>query len=119
MDASTKLGIPFVAAANDPNAPAVSCVRLDHTIDEHSRRNSAFDAFLPPHVWARPNLTVCTGVVVDSIDFEETADGPRAAGVRIEHEIAGQVNKRFYVSARHEVIVSAGAISSPQILMLR
>lgn len=119
IKAAAELGIPALEAANDPNAPPVSSVRADHTIDENSRRQSLFDAFLPPHVWKRPNLTICTNAVVDSIYFEEHVDGPRATGVRVVHEDPSNSIGVVNVSVRHEVVLAGGAIASPQILMLR
>lgn len=119
INAAVELGIPYHDAANDPNIPAAAVYRTDHTIDKHSRRISTFDAFSPPHVWQRPNLTVCADVIVDSVDFEETPDGPRAVGVRLEYGDLTKASKSFYVKARHEIIVSGGSIGSSQLLMLR
>ncbi|WP_214320528.1 GMC family oxidoreductase [Nonomuraea sediminis] len=68
------------------------------------RRWSAADAYLRPAL-KRPNLTVITGATVDRVVF----DGTRAIG--IEHGGGAQVR------ARREVILSAGAIGSPYLLM--
>ncbi|MEU1719995.1 GMC family oxidoreductase N-terminal domain-containing protein [Nonomuraea sp. NPDC005692] len=68
------------------------------------RRWSAADAYLRPAV-ARPNLTVLTGATVDRVVFE----GSRAVG--IEHS-GGTL-----VRAAKEVVLSAGAIGSPYLLM--
>jgi choline dehydrogenase len=72
-------------------------------------RHSAADAYLRP-VRRRPNLTVLTGTLVQRILF----DGKRAVGV--EYRDADGVTQR--VTASGEVILSAGAINSPQLLML-
>lgn len=72
------------------------------------KRCSAAVAYLHPAM-SRPNLTVRTGIHVSRILFE----GQRARGVSFIDE--GQTIKAH---AEHEVILSAGAISSPQLLML-
>lgn len=56
----------------------------------------------------RPNLEVLTGALVDCVLF----DGPRAVGVRLRHR--GEVRE---LRAKREVIVSAGSLQSPAILM--
>ncbi|MET7330578.1 GMC family oxidoreductase N-terminal domain-containing protein [Nonomuraea sp. NPDC005650] len=68
------------------------------------RRWSSADAYLRP-AKARPNLHVITGATVDRVVFE----GRRAIG--IEHSGGAQIK------ARSEVILSAGAIGSPYLLM--
>jgi choline dehydrogenase len=72
------------------------------------KRHSAAAAFLHP-VISRKNLTVRTGVHVFGIYFE----GRRAAIVSFQQE-SGSVQER----AEREIILCAGAIGSPQLLML-
>jgi choline dehydrogenase len=72
------------------------------------RRESAATAFLEPAV-DRPNLTVRTRARVTGLQWE----GTRCVGVTYRRDGASQ-----RVSADAEVIVSAGAINSPQLLML-
>lgn len=76
---------------------------------KNGERCSAARAYLHPHVGVRPNLNVQTGASVTRIVF----DGRRAIGV--ECVVAG-VKRRFV--ARREVILSAGALQSPQLLLL-
>jgi choline dehydrogenase-like flavoprotein len=71
-------------------------------------RCSAAAAYLHP-VMARPNLTVLTRALVERVVIE---DG-RATGVRLRGR-GGPATIR----ARREVILSAGAFGSPQILLL-
>ncbi|MEZ5885451.1 MAG: GMC family oxidoreductase N-terminal domain-containing protein [Paracoccaceae bacterium] len=73
-----------------------------------ARRNSAARAFLRPAM-KRPNVTVVTHAHVTRVLFE----GSRAVGV--EYDRGG---RRETVRAGREVILSGGAINSPQILML-
>lgn len=72
------------------------------------RRCSAADAFLRPAL-GRPNLTVITGSECRRIVFE----GRRATGV----EVAGRQGPQM-ITARREVILSAGAYHSPKLLQL-
>jgi choline dehydrogenase len=72
-------------------------------------RHSAADAYLRPAT-RRRNLTVLTGTHVQRI----LIDGKRAIGV--EYRDAAGVTQQ--VTASDEVILSAGTINSPQLLML-
>lgn len=70
-------------------------------------------AFLRP-VLGRPNLTVWTGAQVEGLILETGDDGALSCvGVRLR-----QAGQSMAVQARGEVILSAGAIGSPQILQL-
>lgn len=72
------------------------------------RRMSAAASYLEPAL-RRRNLTVLTGALARRVVFE----GRRAIGVEIVH--GGTVRT---VRARAEVIICAGGIKSPQLLML-
>ncbi|MGX6608104.1 GMC family oxidoreductase [Micromonosporaceae bacterium Da 78-11] len=73
-------------------------------------RHSAVDAYLAPAAH-RANLVVRTGVHVAAVDL----DGERATGVRYTREAgAGEGGIR----ATRGVILAAGALRSPQLLML-
>lgn len=72
------------------------------------RRSSASSAYLRP-ARKRGNLTVMTRVLAQRILLQ----GGRATGVEIDTGKSVEV-----LSARREVVVSAGAINSPQLLML-
>ena len=72
------------------------------------KRHSAAVAYLKP-VLKRPNLTVQTGAQVGRLLF----DGSRVTGVEYI-----QNKKTIRAAAAREVILSGGAINSPQILML-
>ncbi|GHA68212.1 MULTISPECIES: GMC family oxidoreductase [Streptomyces] len=71
------------------------------------RRQSAADAYLLP-VLHRPNLDVVTGALAHRLLFE----GERCVGV--EYGVQGQVHS---VRAAREVVLTAGSIGSPQILL--
>ncbi len=72
------------------------------------RRWSAANAYLKP-ARQRPNLEIRTGAFTTRI----LTEGKRAAGVEYD-----KGDKRTRVRARREVIVSAGSINSPKLLLL-
>jgi choline dehydrogenase len=78
------------------------------TTSRRGRRCSAAVAFLRPAM-KRANLTVLTYAMAHKVLFE----GKRAVGVDFAHE--GAVKQAF---AAREVILSGGAINSPQLLQL-
>jgi choline dehydrogenase-like flavoprotein len=80
-----------------------------HDRNRNGERCSAAAAYLHPVMEQRNNLKVVTGARATRVVFE----GKRAVGV--EYRVKGQLKT---VSARHEVIVSAGAFGSPQLLQL-
>lgn len=81
-----------------------------YQVTQHAgERWSAARAYLHPHQGKRNNLRVETGCYVTRILF----DGKRAVGVQYQQD--GQVK---ILRARCEVILAAGALQSPQLLML-
>ena len=74
----------------------------------NGRRASTAAAYLRP-ARHRPNLRIMTGALVSKVVLENS----RATGVDIE--LAGEARR---VAARREVVVCAGSIQSPQVLML-
>lgn len=120
------MGIPYTPYANDPSSPPVTCDRVDLTLDEHGRRFSTFDAFLPAETASRRrgNLFICTGAVVSKLDLEKTSSGLKAVGVYFQRDLdapggSSPLDTVFHVSVKREVVLCAGAIVSPQILLLR
>jgi choline dehydrogenase len=105
IEAGVRAGLP---AAIDLNGASPEGIGLMPYSVRHGERNSAFEAYLRP-VRSRRNLTVETG----SFALRLSLEGRRATG--IEYERSGQNQKAL---ATREVILAAGAISSPQILML-
>lgn len=105
IEAGVRAGLP---KATDLNGASPEGIGLMPYSVRHGERNSAFEAYLRP-VRSRKNLTVETGAFALRLSLE----GRRATG--IEYDRSGQVQKAL---ATREVILAAGAISSPQILML-
>jgi choline dehydrogenase len=77
------------------------------TVTADGRRSSAATAFLTP-ILGRSNLTVTTGAIVTRILIEQG----KAIGVAYLQD--GELHQIY---ANQEVILSAGAIASPQILL--
>ena len=105
LQAAQEYGLPFNADFNGVTDYGVGSYQL--SIKGHWR-SSASAAFLRPAL-DRPQLTVRSETLVSRILFESR----RAIG--IECVANGQVH-RFY--ADREVILSAGALQSPQVLQL-
>ncbi len=106
IDASVAAGIPYTADYNGPEQDGVSMFQVNQV---NGRRFSAADAYLRPAA-SRPNLTVRVRATVLGVSFA----GTRAVGVKIRSGRHGVEELR----ARREVILSAGAIGSPQLLQL-
>ena len=97
------------AAANaDFNGASQDGVGFYQVTQKDGRRWSAADAYLHPAA-GRPNLTVRTDCLVTSVLIE----GGRAVGVRYIHR-----GTEHDVRVQSEVILSGGAVNSPQLLML-
>jgi choline dehydrogenase-like flavoprotein len=106
LAAAEAAGIPRIADYNGPEQDGVSPVQVTQ---RNGARFSAADAYLRPNM-KRPNLDVITHATVLGVDV---ANG-RATGVRIR----GRGRREKVISASREVILSAGAIGSPQLLLL-
>jgi choline dehydrogenase len=104
-EAAIELGVP---ALDDFNCGDNEGVSYFHVNQRRGRRWSAARGFLKPAL-SRRNLRLETHVRVERLIIE----GQRACGVRFRHNGA-----LFDARARGEVILSAGAIGSPQILSL-
>lgn len=76
---------------------------------------SAANAYLTPDVLRRPNLTVAVETTVTRILFSTSSTIPCATGVELAK---GPDDPSYQVNARREVLCCAGAIKTPQILML-
>lgn len=105
LDACAEAGIPRIA---DYNGLEQDGATIAQVTQRNGRRWSTADAYLRP-ARRRKNLTVVTGAHVLGVEVE----GGRATGVRYRRRGREQV-----AAARRDVILSAGALASPQLLML-
>ncbi len=105
VEAGVAAGLPLNEDFNGAVQEGIGWI--DHTIDDRGRRHTTASAYLGP-ARNRSNLTVWTDSLVERI----VIDGGRATGVQLRRN--GQA---MQVIARAEIVLSAGAINSPQILM--
>ncbi len=105
VQAAQQAGYPANADFNGAEQEGVGLYQVTHRDGE---RFSAAKAYLTPHLH-RPNLQVFTGAHTTRIVLEKK----RATGVEFLHEGAIKL-----LRAQREVLLCAGALQSPQILML-
>ena len=108
VEAGGQAGFPLTNDFNGEQQEGFS--RYEHTMYDTKwgpRRWSSARAYLHPAL-KRKNLSTETNVQVNKVLFE----GKKAIGVEYSHK-----GKTLSVKANKEVILSAGAINSPQILM--
>jgi len=108
IEGAVEMGIPRNRDYNGTQQAGVSYVQR---IIRDGRRISAARGYLHP-VMKRPNLAVHTHAHATSLVLE----GKKAAGVR--YRKGGRNGPQVEVRARREVILSGGAVNSPQLLQL-
>ncbi|MCP9276058.1 GMC family oxidoreductase [Mycolicibacterium arenosum] len=121
LEAAAKVGLPTVAF-NRGETVHKGAGWFQINAEEDGTRNSSSHAFLHPILGSRSNLEVRTNCWVSEILFDETNDDsprrfarPSATGVRYQRpDLTGYDT----VSARREVIITAGAIDTPKLLLL-
>lgn len=104
IEAGQQAGLPLTRDFNGRQQEGVA--RYEHTI-KGTKRCSAARAYLHPAL-SRPNLSTVTEATVDRVIFE----GKKAVAVQIYRKGQSETYR-----ARREIILSAGALNSPQILM--
>jgi choline dehydrogenase-like flavoprotein len=105
IEAGREAGFPINTDFNGAEQEGIGWYQVTH---KNGERFSAAKAYLTPNL-GRPNLKVFTEAHTTRLLFE----GRRAAGVAIR-----QGGRLLRLGARAEVLLSAGALQSPQILML-
>src|SRR5690606_17635636 len=105
-EAAGELGVPATDDFNTGNNEGAGYFDVNQ---RHGVRFSAARAFLRP-VRSRPNLRVITNAQAERILF----DGRRATGILFR----GADGRLAKVTAGREVLLSAGAVNSPQLLQL-
>ena len=108
IKASEEIGIPNNPDCNGENQEGVGY--FQQTSFKGFRRSS-YRSFLNKKIRNRKNLTIITNTQVSKVLFKNK----KAIGVQC---IESNTNKDQNVYANSEVIISAGSISSPQILQL-
>jgi choline dehydrogenase len=109
QSAARALNIPQATSFNDGEHVGAALLESNH---QRGERYSAFRAFLAP-VLNHPKLTVLTGAhVLQLLWHGPPGDGQRAAGVRLRWR-----GRTLDVPAGG-VVLAAGAVQTPQLLML-
>src|SRR5664280_2222326 len=106
LQACTEVGLGRTAPS-EINGPSPEGVAQTPVTQRRGRRCSTADAYLKP-ARRRPNLTVLTGALTTRVLFQ----GTRAVGVEYRHRGAMRQAR-----ADAEVVLSAGAINTPALLM--
>ncbi len=114
VEAAVAAGIPRGDYnGGDRNAPS-GVVSLTQFTTRNGRRSSTYEAFLAGEPEQRPNLTILTGAQATRVLLE--GEGARTIATGVEYRTVGGELAAIY--AAKEVILSAGAIGSPQLLLL-
>jgi choline dehydrogenase len=106
IDAAREMGMPILDDVNGPMVPGAGYINMNIAAD--GTRVSAVGAFLRPAL-SRPNLTLLLNTTVVKLNFK----GTRCVGVKVM--TGGAVTD---IAAGKEVILAAGSINSPKLLML-
>ncbi|MGD6743761.1 GMC family oxidoreductase [Streptomyces sp. BH106] len=113
--AQSATGVPRVEGFNKgPFKDGVGFFDLAYHPD-NNKRSSASVAYLHPHMEAgdRPNLTLLLETWAYKLEFDSSDEGLTARGVRVR----GKDGVEKLISARTEVLVCAGAVDTPRLLM--
>jgi len=106
IDAAREMGMPILDDVNGPLRAGAGYINMNIAAD--GTRVSAARAFLHPAL-SRPNLTVLLDTNVVKLNFKST----RCVGVTVTTDGAAKD-----LAADKEVILAAGTIHSPKLLML-
>ncbi len=110
VQAAAEAGVPQNPDFNGAHQEGAGLYQVTH---RNGERYSVAKAYLSPHVGRRANLQVLTDVQVLRLCFDDAADPLRATGVEVRQ--GGHTRK---LAAMREVLLCAGALQSPQLLML-
>jgi choline dehydrogenase len=114
VDAAVATGIPRGDYNGRERGGPDGVVSLLQTTTRAGKRSSTYHAFIEGDVEQRPNLEVICGAQVARLILEGGPGELRASGV--EYRTAD--GETAIARADKEVVLSAGAVGSPQILML-
>jgi choline dehydrogenase-like flavoprotein len=114
IEAGQKAGYVHNTDFNGPEQEGVGAYQVTH---KNGERWSAAKGYLTPHL-GRPNLQVITQALTSRV-LTETVDGQlRAVGVEYRPQGGRGTPQTLRLKPGGEVLLSAGAFGSPQLLML-
>jgi len=114
VDAAAAAGIPTGDYNGGDRARPEGVASLFQTTTKDGKRTSTFHAFLEPVMAERDNLVVIAYATVRRILLDDEGEGLAATGV----EYLTRDGDVETVRATREVVLCAGAIGSPQLLLL-
>jgi len=114
VKAAVEAGIPAGDYNGRDRGGPAGAVSLLQTSTLAGKRASTFHAFLEGKPETRPNLMIVTDAQVTRIVLDGDPGSLKATGV----EYVGSDGETHVLEARNEIIISAGAFQSPQLLML-
>lgn len=114
VDAAEAAGIPRGDYNGRDRGGASGVVSLVQTNTKQGKRSSTYRAFLEGEAESRPNLTIITGAHATRVLLEGSPGRIEAKGIEYRKE-SGETGVVF---ATKEVILSAGAVGSPHLLLL-
>lgn len=116
VQATKTLGVPLVQSLNDPKASATS-IAVHEITGEYGRRTNVMEDFLLPEhgLGFGPGLRIGTGALVNKIEVDATGS---CTGVWFEADTRKEAGVSFFARTKGEVILAAGTVLSPQLLML-
>jgi choline dehydrogenase-like flavoprotein len=114
VDACVAAGIPRGDYNGRDRGGQAGVVSLMQTSTRAGKRSSTYRAFLEGEPEARPNLTIITGAQVTRVVLDGSPGQMEAKGV--EYRTASGATRA--ANATKEVILSAGAVGSPHLLLL-
>ena len=114
VEAAVATGIPRGDYNGRDRTAPQGVVSLTQFTTRDGRRSSTYHAFLAGAPEQRSNLTIITGARATRVLLEGEGAGMIATGV----EYRTAAGETAIINAAREVILSAGAIGSPQLLLL-
>ncbi|KDQ59679.1 aryl-alcohol oxidase [Jaapia argillacea MUCL 33604] len=110
IEAAKEIGIPYNPDINTRKG-SLGVTKFMSFIDNKGQRSSAATSYLSKDVLARKNLTVLIGTTTTRVLFSSN----QAVGVEVAKTTS---SPRYKLLCKREVILSAGAINTPQVLLL-
>ncbi|MDP1688219.1 GMC family oxidoreductase, partial [Hydrogenophaga sp.] len=114
IEAGQQAGFAHNTDFNGAEQEGVGAYQVTH---KNGERFSAAKAYLTPHL-QRPNLQVITNALTTRVVMDTDGPAPRAVGVEYRSNGGRGPMQTLRLKDGGEVVLSAGAFGSPQLLML-
>lgn len=117
--AAERLGFPSIGDMHSPMEPAFGYNKMQFTVGSDGTRQSSFRAYLPPAVLqARADkLHICTNAIGAKLCLSPLNSARVRAEALLIQTIDGKKSRT--VTATKEIVLAAGALMIPQLLLLR